>query len=176
MFVPIDKYVPFETVSDSDLLKARLFHKCRLTESGCWLWIGTKDTGGYGMISRANRYTKAHRVSYEAFVGAIPSGLHVLHACDNPACINPAHLSVGTVKQNMADREARGRRDVRGAQIGTSKLTAEQAREIKFSATPVKDAAVNYGIRETHVWRIRTGRSWAHITANAESVGVTHGY
>jgi hypothetical protein len=169
MFVSLDKYVPFETVSDSDLLKARLFHKCRLSESGCWLWVGTKDTGGYGMISRACKYTKAHRVSYEAFVGPIPSGLHVLHACDNPACINPAHLSVGTVKENMAERDARGRRNVKGEQIGTSKITADDALYIKQSNESLGVLAKKFGVSDQQVWRIKRGESWKHLNAVAKA-------
>lgn len=166
---------PFQNVSDSDLLKATLFNRCYLSETGCWEWNSHKRNG-YGLFYTDSKTQSAHRVSYELFHGPIPAGLHILHSCDNPGCVNPDHLRAGTAKENMADREARGRRDVRGEQVGTSKLTEEQVRQIKFSTVAPKDVAAQYGIRETHVWRIRTGRSWAHITANAESVGVSHGY
>src|SRR5450755_2483618 len=96
--IDLSEYVPFERVTDEDFLKARLFHNCRMSETGCWLWTGTKDTGSYGMISHKCKYQKAHRVSFLAFKGPIPAGLHVLHRCDTPACINPAHLRAGTVK------------------------------------------------------------------------------
>lgn len=158
-------YVPFERVTDEDLLKARLFHKCRMSESGCWIWIGTKDTGGYGMISHKSKYQKAHRVSFAAFKGSIPPGLHVLHRCDTPACINPAHLRAGTVKENMIEREARGRRDVKGEQVGTSKLTEQQVAEIKRSALGLKALGEQYGVEAQTIWRIRTGKSWAHVNA-----------
>ena len=117
------------------------------------------------MVSFRSKGRRAHRVSYELFKGPIPAGLHILHRCDTPACVNPAHLRAGTVKENMAEREARGRRDVRGEQIGTSKLTAQQVAEIKSQArVSQKVLAERYGVKPTHIWRIRTGKSWAHVT------------
>ncbi len=174
----------FQTVSDEDLLKATLFNRCRLSESGCWLWVKSKDTAGYGLFYRDNKYFKAHRVTYETFVGPIPEGLHLLHSCDTPACVNPDHLRPGTVKENMADREARGRRDVRGEQIGTAKLTAAQALFIKISDIPIKALSAVYGLAEGYLYRIRNGQSWAHLNAlaiwarlnaTAELEGVDHG-
>jgi hypothetical protein len=104
------------------------------------------------------------------FKGPITNGLHILHSCDTPSCVNPAHLRAGTVKENMADREARGRRDVRGEQIGTSRLTESSVRHIKFcKGITQKALAEMYGVATAHISRIRTGQSWAHITAQ-ESV------
>ena len=83
---------------------------------GCWLWTGETRFGGYGYIiptctSRAHRPTalRVHRVAYEEFVGPIPEGLVVKHACDVRTCINPAHLSVGTLSENARECVARGR-------------------------------------------------------------------
>ena len=75
----------------------------------CWPWHGTRDRYGYGRIVCLNSIQKAHRVSYEMANGPIQDGLLVMHSCDNPNCVNPAHLSVGTQKQNMKDASARGR-------------------------------------------------------------------
>lgn len=162
--IDFTEYVPFERVSDEDLLKARIFNKCRMSETGCWIWTGPQNGKGYGVFYTGNKDRSAHRISYEVFKGPIPDGLHVLHRCDTPACVNPAHLRAGTVKENMAEREARGRRDVRGEQIGTSKLTEAQIREIKASAgISQKALAEKYGVKPTHIWRIRTGKSWAHV-------------
>lgn len=164
--IPFNQYVPFEKVSANDLLKAKLFHQCRLGESGCWLWIGATNGKGYGMFNMVNNTRLTHRVSYEVFVGPIPEGLHILHACDTPSCINPAHLRPGTVKENMADRDSRKRRDVRGEQIGTSRLTEDDVKFIKSSPNiSQKVLAEKYGVSSTHIWRIRTGQSWAHIVA-----------
>jgi hypothetical protein len=164
------EYVPFERVSDEHLAKYRLMNKCRLSDTGCWLWIGTTDGRGYGMVSFRSKDRRAHRVSYELFKGPIPAGLHILHRCDNSACVNPAHLRAGTAKENMADREARGRRDVRGEQIGTSKLTEQQVLEIRSSMLRRQELADKYGIHPHHVWLIRTGRAWKHLDARQENV------
>jgi hypothetical protein len=161
----------FHSVSDHDLKKATLFNKSRLGESGCWIWIGNKRHG-YGLYWHEGKTQSAHRVSYEVFVGPIPKGLHLLHSCDNPSCINPSHLRPGTVKENMADREARGRRDVRGEQVGTAKLTTAQVLEIKASELSNKELSRIYGVRPDNIWLIRSGRSWKHL--NAASEGVAH--
>lgn len=161
--IDLTEYVPFERVTDEDLLKARLFNQCRMSETGCWEWTGTKRNG-YGLMWFESKTRSAHRVSYEAFKGPIPTGLHILHRCDNPGCINPAHLRAGTIKENAIDRETRGRRDVKGEQIGTSKLTEQQVSEIKASSLSNKALAAQYGVRPTHIWRIRSGESWAHVS------------
>ena len=161
----------FKVVSDEDLLKATLFNRCRLSEGGCWEWRKT-SRAGYGLFYKGNRYYAAHRISYETFVGPIPEGLHILHSCDNPGCINPDHLRPGTVKENMADREARGRRDVKGEQIGTSKVDALDVLEIRASKLTLEKLGEKYGLSATHVGRIRAGESWAHLPLT----GVSYGY
>lgn len=152
----------FSVVTDNDLLKARLLNGCRLAESGCWEWIGSKRNG-YGLFSRNNKTTSAHRVSYEAHHGLIPSGMVVRHSCDNPSCINPNHLLIGTIADNVADREARGRRDVKGEQIGTSKLTEAQVLEIRASSESHTEAGARLGVSKNCIWSIRSGRSWKHL-------------
>jgi hypothetical protein len=181
MMTTLDKYVPFEKVSDNDLIKARLFNKCRLSDTGCWLWTGP-TRNGYGVFYVGNDNRSAHRISYEAFIGPIPTGLHLLHSCDMPGCINPAHLRPGTVKENMADRDARRRRDVRGEQIGTSKLTAEEALFIKSTDLSPTEIGEVFGIAPTSVCRIRSLNTWTHlnvaaawIRSGAAMEGVDHG-
>jgi hypothetical protein len=75
----------------------------------CWIWNGPLFKSGYGRISNREKKLRAHRVSYEFYVGPIPDGLNVLHRCDNPLCVNPDHLFVGTHLDNMKDMEAKGR-------------------------------------------------------------------
>lgn len=77
--------------------------------AGCWEWVGAKLVRGYGHLSHEGKYLLAHRVSYELHNGPIPDGLLVLHSCDNPACVRPDHLWVGTPKQNTEDMHKKGR-------------------------------------------------------------------
>jgi len=72
----------------------------RITESGCWIWMGAIMSRGYGSLSRGRL---AHRVSYEEFFGSIPAGKQVLHKCDVKCCVNPSHLYAGTHKDNVLD-------------------------------------------------------------------------
>jgi hypothetical protein len=153
----------FKTVTNLDLLKATLFNRSRLAENGCWEWVGGRASGGYGGFCVNGKTQKAHRVSYEAYKGKIPKGMVVRHTCDNPACINPDHLIIGTQKDNVADREARGRRDVRGEQVGTSKLTEKDVLEIKTSEESSTVLAKRYGVDKTNIWAIRSGKSWKHL-------------
>jgi hypothetical protein len=89
-------------------LKPRFEANIRKTES-CWLWTGMLTDGGYGVISDHQKKTRAHRASYALYVGPIPEGMHVLHRCDNPPCVNPKHLFLGTHIDNMRDMESKGR-------------------------------------------------------------------
>lgn len=86
----------------------RFILQIKITDS-CWLWTGTPGRGGYGKFSFNNKTIAAHRWSYEFFVGPIPRGLLVCHGCDNPACVNPKHLWLGTHKQNHEDSMKKGR-------------------------------------------------------------------
>jgi hypothetical protein len=76
---------------------------------GCWVWSGLRTYNGYGLIKIGRKPTRAHRVAYELLVGTINPGLLCLHKCDNPPCVNPGHLFLGTARDNMVDAITKGR-------------------------------------------------------------------
>lgn len=87
-----------------------------VNDGGCWIWQGCKNNKGYGMVSRRGRGFSpqlAHRYMYEQHVGPIPDGMHLLHRCDTPACVNPTHMFIGTRSDNMRDMVAKGRQNPR---------------------------------------------------------------
>lgn len=96
-----------------------------VTESDCWEWGGSRDGHGYGTVSVVDRNPFVHRFSYETFVGPIPDGHVICHRCDNPPCMNPAHLFIGTQADNVADMVNKGRMyDRRGLKRGKYKPRA----------------------------------------------------
>ena len=90
--------------------KERFLRKtCPEPNSGCLLWLGSAKRSGHGGIRFQKKYTTAHRVAWESFVGPIPDGLCVLHKCDNPPCVNVRHLFLGTLQDNAIDMAVKGR-------------------------------------------------------------------
>lgn len=133
---------------------------------GCWIWTGAKTGRGYGVI-RADYVTHlAHRYSYHLAFGEIPEGLHVCHHCDNPPCVNPEHLFLGTSKDNMQDAKMKGRTTL-GEKNGRSKLTEEDVLEIIrlkiVDGMKSVDIAQSYGIGRTYVDIIVRGERWSHL-------------
>ena len=134
----------------------------------CVIWTGYCNAarGGYGITGRRKR---AHRVAWEKAFGEIPDGLHVLHRCDNPPCVNPEHLFLGTHADNMRDMCDKGRRKG-GAPTGEknqlSKLRAADVIEMRnLSARGVRDATLArlYGVVQSTVYSILTNRTWRHV-------------
>lgn len=131
---------------------------------GCWLWTGRLTAKGYGDFSVKKKPVRAHRMSWNLFRGEIPLGMNVLHSCDNPTCVNPDHLFVGTQLANMHDMIAKGRKVVaRGEQHGNSKLTVEQVAAIRESTGRGADIGKRYGIGAMQVSRIKRGLRWRNV-------------
>jgi hypothetical protein len=140
---------------------------------GCWLWAGGRQNGGYGTFrDRPGHSVKAHRYSYQLCHGPIPPGLCVCHTCDNRACVNPAHLFLGTHQDNMDDRSRKGRQAVlRGEANGRAKLTACQAEAIRRrrkSGETGRDLACTFGVSRATIDRITYGRSWQAVPPTAQ--------
>jgi hypothetical protein len=135
---------------------------------GCWLWTGNKGTFGYGIAKIGGIQFRAHRYSYEAYHGSIPEGDWVIrHTCDVPACVNPAHLVIGTRLDNARDRDRRGRNGLTGEKSPGSKLTEEQVREIRREWTGAfgqpKEMARKYGVKASTLYAIVQGKTWKHV-------------
>lgn len=103
------------SLSPRSCAKKRLLSKYRVSDKGCWEYTSGKDRCGYGKFSLGPRRLGAHKVSYVLHKGDVPEGLVVMHSCDNPGCINPDHLSLGTVRDNIHDCINKGRFSLPGA-------------------------------------------------------------
>lgn len=126
---------------------------------GCWEWTGTHNGYGYGIfLLPGEKPVRAHRYSYEYFVGPIPEGKIIMHTCDNPPCVNPAHLRVGTKAENNADTGNK-RRHHYGIDHWNGRLTPEQVADIINSPDTQKTIAKRYNINQSHVSRIKRGIS-----------------
>ena len=139
----------------------------------CWEWKAAKDIAGYGRLNRFGRPELSHRVSYQLHHGPIPEGLHVLHSCDNPGCVNPAHLHLGTNTDNIREKMERGRcsrsgglppGSCGGETNHKSKLTNEQAIQIRirYAAGGVsqKQLGDEFGVSRGVISSIINGRSY----------------
>ena len=135
----------------------------------CIEWPLSKDKDGYGWdklyINGKNKTIKAHRTSYLIFHGDIPETLQVCHSCDNPSCINPKHLWLGTCKQNIEDRDRKGHLNITPsweANIKRSKITQDDVNNMRAlydSGIQQKEIAKVYGVSRTHVCVIVNNKS-----------------
>lgn len=148
-------------------------HVQRQAENGCWLWLGAANQAGYGQfrIGRKGPVLLVHRWAFEHFSGTqIPAGKLVLHHCDNPRCVNPAHLYVGTHKDNARDAIVRGRRAKTLAFTPRhAKLTDDDVRAIRIDERTGAQIAAAFKISETHVSQIRNRTRKGHV-ADAENI------
>lgn len=116
----------------------------------CWMWTGSISPDGYGRILIKRINSLAHRTVWEMYFGEIPDGLCVCHKCDVRACVNPSHLFLGTKLDNAHDMLQKGRSAMR--------FTKSQAEAIKKDTRPYKAIMSEYGISDTHIYQIRSGK------------------
>lgn len=140
--------------------------------SGCWLWTASINASKYGTLNRGPfRSALAHRFSYERFVGEVPDELRVCHSCDNTYCVNPDHLFVGTVRDNVYDRIKKGRSNyVHGEKIAAAKLREFEVADILRDRRPIAKIADSYGVHESTIEKVFKGVTWKHIPRD----GVMH--
>ena len=129
-------------------------------KTGCWVWNAALARGGDGQfftsVIDGRTWYRAHRFSYEAHKGKIGDGLVVMHSCDNPACVNPDHLSVGTQADNIRDRDSKGR----GALTGPvrDRLSLAQVNSIKSSNENDRKLAEMFGCSPGLIWKIKNNK------------------
>jgi hypothetical protein len=135
----------------------------------CWEWQGKPMENGYGRIRYLNEDRLAHRLMYELEVGPIPDGLHILHSCDNPPCVNPAHLRPGTQAENLADMDAKGRRvsyKRDGERNPRAKLTEAQVLEMRrlyAEGVSCKELTERFNAPLSRVESVVYRNSWKHL-------------
>jgi len=150
-------------------LSIRFFDKILITDF-CWEWIGAKYKDGYGALYKNSKLCRAHRISYELFVDEIPDGMLVCHHCDNPACVKPEHLFIGTIKDNVKDKCNKGRASggsLKGESCPSHKYTEEIVLMIRQlydeGGISKRGLAKKLNIPHSTVIRIINKDTWKHI-------------
>lgn len=160
-------------------LEERFWSKVNKTET-CWLWTGEIVKHSYGRITyddhnKVTRYF-THRLAWELLIGPIPEGLQVCHNCpegDNPACVNPEHLFLGTQSDNLKDCISKGRHVssiapetyLRGSRALKAKLTEEQIPQIRLMLQTMTPTAISrlFNVKPGAIFGIRSGKTWRHV-------------
>jgi hypothetical protein len=154
---------PRKGVTFMDRVQSQTIH-----EGDCLVFTGCKDDCGYGRINKDGKLVRIHRAVYEMAHGEIPPGMVVMHSCDNRACWNKAHLSIGTQAENIKDMDKKGRRrNLIGSEQLQAKLNEEKVARIAGELTrgaSQASLAREYGVSEPVIYAIKTGRRWTHVT------------
>jgi hypothetical protein len=149
---------------------------------GCWIWTGSRRAFGYGRTIVNGRPIAAHRAAWEQTHGPIPDGLLLLHTCDNPPCVRPDHMALGTQIDNLRDMTAKGRRAVgdrhpshlnpalrQGERHGGHLLSESDVITIRnstirgFRRGDLTKLAKTHGVTVSAIWDVVHGKSWRHL-------------
>lgn len=139
---------------------------------GCWWWVAMRDSHGYGKMCYRGVEMRAHHGAYRAYVGDIPPLTNgqrtcVLHRCDNPSCVNPDHLFLGTQGDNMRDKAMKGRCGETGFRPGemhrSARLTADQVRRIRSENRPDIEWSKLFSVSKRTIYSVRRGHTWKSV-------------
>lgn len=164
------RLMAFNTIEVTPELELRFWAKVDSSSTGCWPWTGACTRAGYGLfhVKTGDPMRGAHRVAWILANGSVPSGLHILHSCDNPPCCNPSHLSAGTRSKNQRQMVNRGRHP-------TQKLDEFTVWTVKYllhRGISVPAIASHFGLTTFHVYAIKSGRRWGHFSYDFERLAV----
>jgi len=162
-FLPIDRFLKFVETDNN----------------GCWVWVGCKQgkhPWQYGSFGVNGKIEKAHHFSYEFYRGPVPEGMLVCHTCDNPPCVNPDHLFLGTALDNTQDMIQKGRSNfLRGSKKANALLTENTVINIRNDPRPVVEIARELGVSSSCIYDAKS-RSWKHVPgAKKKNLKVTDG-
>lgn len=131
----------------------------------CWPWLAATKQGGYGKIADdSGRIQLAHRIAYRLAFGDIPPDRVVCHRCDNPGCVNPQHLFVGTQAENLRDMRIKRRGNPpRGSRHPEARLDEALAARVRADVRSHRRIAKDYGIGKSTVGMIKAGATWTHV-------------
>lgn len=155
----------FRTVMENNIETSEQIFESRTQpepNSGCLIWTGATNSKGYGYIWFGGNLIGAHRFAWQREYGKITDNSQVLHKCDVRSCVNVDHLFLGTIAENMADRDAKGRVAF-GEKHGNSTLTKKEVLEIRRDKRSGSKIAADYGISHQNVSRIKLKQLWAHV-------------
>jgi hypothetical protein len=142
---------------------ARFAEKFTREPSGCWSWDGASDSR-YGQFFLNGKVHKAHRASWMLYNGNIPGGIRVLHRCDNPMCVNPSHLFLGTLSDNTLDCVSKGRWNrPNGIKHYCARLTETKVRFIRKSPRSCEDLSRKFSVSAQTIHEARTRKTWKHV-------------
>ena len=148
-------------------MKQRLISKIEINnETGCWEWTATTHGSGYGLFYIGNKTFRAHRISWQLENGTIPDGMFVCHSCDNPSCINPEHLFLGSPKDNSQDMVDKGRQyKPTGTKNKSAKLTDSDVIKIRslFGQISQNKIADLFDVNPSCISKIKHGHLWSHV-------------
>ena len=131
-------------------------------DTGCWEWVGSFFSNGYARAGLKGYSKRASRLCYSYFVGEIPKNMFACHKCDNPGCVNPDHIFIGTAKDNLLDMSNKGR-SLRGEKSPNAKLTEDKVIKIRNSKKPKEYWSKKYNVSIFTIRDVMNGRTWKHV-------------